>query len=90
MRPLRLQLEGFSTFRERVVVEDDAMIAEAITAIGKLRSAGFSAEMIATGSPRKRFDKASKLDADSLVSFAGPDDVRIRGERQAEIERVIG
>ena len=73
-----------------VVVEDDAMIAEAITAIGKLRSAGFAAEMIATGSPRKRFDKASKLGAGSLVSFAGSDTVRVRGERQAEIERVIG
>ncbi len=73
-----------------VVVEDDAMITEAITAIGKLRNAGFAVEMLATGSPRKRFDKASKLGADSLVSFAGPDSIRVRGERQSEIECVIG
>jgi histidyl-tRNA synthetase len=72
-----------------VVVEDDALVAEAITAIGKLRSAGFCAEMVATGSVRKRFDKASKMGASSLVSFVSADSVRVRGERQAEIESLI-
>ncbi|MXO62861.1 histidine--tRNA ligase [Qipengyuania oceanensis] len=72
-----------------VVVEDDAMTAEAIAALGKLRAAGFSGELMASGSPRKRFDKAQKMGAGSIVSFAGADEVRVRGARQDEIESLI-
>jgi histidyl-tRNA synthetase len=72
-----------------VVVEDDTMIPDATTAIGKLRNAGFAAEMLATGSPRKRFDKASKMGAHSLVSYVSADSVRVRGERQSEIEALL-
>ena len=75
-----------------VVVEDDALLSEAIAAISKLRQAGFSADLVATGSPRKRFDKASKMGAAALVSFAlrdGQASVRVRGERQAEIDQIL-
>ncbi|MXP28306.1 histidine--tRNA ligase [Porphyrobacter algicida] len=72
-----------------VVVENDGMTGDATTAIGKLRDAGFTAEMLATGSPRKRFDKASKMGAKSLVSFVSADSVRVRGERQSEIEALL-
>ena len=72
-----------------VVVEDNALITAAIAAIGKLRTAGFTAEMLATGSVRKRFDKAQKMGADSIVSFISQDSVRIRGERQSEIESIL-
>ncbi|MDY7097306.1 MAG: histidine--tRNA ligase [Pseudomonadota bacterium] len=72
-----------------VVVEDDALMAEAIAALGKLRAGGLTAELFATGSPRKRFDKASKMGADSLVSFISADSVRVRGERQSEIKALL-
>lgn len=75
-----------------VVVEDDVLIDNAIAAVTKLRSAGLSADLVATGSPRKRFDKASKMGADALVAYAmrdGAESVRVRGERQAEIDRIL-
>jgi histidyl-tRNA synthetase len=52
-----------------VVVEDDALLDISYSALQKLRAAGFNAEMIATGSPRKRFDKATKAGAKGIVSF---------------------
>jgi len=72
-----------------VVVEDDTLLADAIASIGKLRAAGFAAEMLATGSVRKRFDKASRMGAKSLVSFVSAESVRVRGERQGEIEALL-
>jgi len=46
-----------------VAVEEDAMLLQAQAAIAALRRSGFSAELIATGSPRKRYDKAVKTNA---------------------------
>ena len=45
--------------------------------------------MIASGSPRKRFDKAQKMGARSIVSFASSAGVRVRGDRQGEIEALL-
>ena len=53
-----------------VVAEDDMAITEAAAALQKLRSAGRSGELIATGSPRKRFDKAVKADPWAIVAFS--------------------
>ncbi|MFM2302160.1 MAG: hypothetical protein RLZZ84_1896 [Pseudomonadota bacterium] len=53
-----------------MAIEDDAAIAFGTSALKALRSAGFSADMIASGSPRKRFDKASKIPARVLVGVA--------------------
>ena len=50
-----------------LVVEHDDLIATAIAANSALRKAGASSEMIATGSPRKRFDKGLKLGAGGLI-----------------------
>ena len=61
--------------------------------IGKLRAAGLSADLVASGSPRKRFDKASKMGAGSLVSFSirdGTELLNVRGEAKTDIERLIG
>jgi histidyl-tRNA synthetase len=52
-----------------IVVEDDARIAEAIGLIGDVRKHGFTAELIASGSPRKRYDKAVKRGAKTLLSL---------------------
>ena len=51
------------------MVEDDARIAEAIGLIGDVRRQGFTAELIASGSPRKRYDKAVKRGAKTLLSL---------------------
>ena len=56
-----------------IAVEDDAALTRAQRAITALRANGISADMIASGSPRKRFDKASKINAEVLVSFAVKD-----------------
>ena len=55
-----------------VVVEDDTPIAQthAWHVLSVLRGEGFKAEMIATGSPRKRYDKAVKRGADAIFKCA--------------------
>jgi histidyl-tRNA synthetase len=66
-----------------VVVEDDSRLSDAIALVRRLREARFVTEMVSTGSPRKRFDKAAKLPAHALISYAvgheGPNR-RIRGD----------
>lgn len=73
-----------------VVVEDDARLNSALAALSKLRRAGLTAELLATGSIRKRFDKASKMGAGSIVSYQPGTNVQVRGARQAEIDALLG
>ena len=66
-----------------VVVENDERLARAITLAKKLRGAGFATEVFASGSPRKRFDKAKKLPAHCLVTFPVTDEdaaLRVLGD----------
>ncbi|MBY6015486.1 histidine--tRNA ligase [Qipengyuania gaetbuli] len=77
-----------------VVVENDDLIQRAIAAIGKLRAGGHSAELMASGSPRKRFDKAVKAGADKIVAFDlrdGVEHVRIKADDHARsaIEKLL-
>ncbi|WP_326525243.1 histidine--tRNA ligase [Sphingomonas sp.] len=51
-----------------IAVEDDGALALGQSALVAFRKDGLSAEMIATGSPRKRYDKAMKLSAKVIVS----------------------
>ncbi len=74
-----------------VVVEDDAALGNAIEAIGKLRAANLAAEMIASGSPRKRFDKAVKADPEGILAFSIQDGApawRVKGD--VPITQAIG
>jgi len=78
-----------------VVVENDDLVGHAIAALGKIRAAGHSAEMIASGSPRKRFDKAVKAGAEKIVAFDmrdGVEHVRIKADDSARqhIEDLLG
>ncbi len=57
-----------------VVVQTDALTELAMKIVASLRRAGVSAELVATGSPRKRFDKAIKLDPISVVTVTGEGD----------------
>ena len=77
-----------------VVVENDELIQSAIAAIGKIRAAGHSADLMATGSPRKRFDKAVKAGAEKIVAFDlrdGVEHVRIKADEGAKgkIEKLL-
>ncbi|MEO8619025.1 MAG: histidine--tRNA ligase [Sphingomicrobium sp.] len=50
-----------------VVVEDDSAAAVGWKALAALRAAAVSAELFASGSPRKRFDRAVKKGASEIV-----------------------
>ncbi|MFS0738170.1 histidine--tRNA ligase [Sphingomonas sp. 1P06PA] len=52
-----------------IAVEDDVALPVGQHALRLLREAGLSADMIATGSPRKRYDKAAKVAAKVLVGL---------------------
>ena len=56
-----------------IVVEDDQLIGRGIAAVTDMRRAGFKAELVASGSPRKRFDKAVKFGANAIATIASQD-----------------
>jgi histidyl-tRNA synthetase len=64
-----------------VVAESTERESDALAMVSRLRQAGISAEIIATGSPRKRFDRAKKLDPDFLFSLDVRDGVRSNNAR---------
>ena len=73
-----------------IAVEDDAAIDAAVRALAVLRRAGLSGELVATGSPRKRYDKATKIPARLLAGLSLADGAprwRLRGD-EALAERV--
>ena len=52
-----------------IVAESDELIPKAIAAAARFRELQFSADLIATGSPKKRFDKAVKSNASTIISL---------------------
>ncbi|HEU0066646.1 MAG TPA: histidine--tRNA ligase [Sphingomonas sp.] len=50
-----------------IAVETDAALPLAFRALRKIRDAGFSTDMIATGSPKKRYDKAARVGSKVMV-----------------------
>jgi len=78
-----------------VVVEDDALLTRGTAMVTAIRRAGFTAELVATGSPRKRFDKAVKGGAVTLFALSQGEDgaaCRTKGDADllARIEQAIG
>ena len=67
-----------------VVVEDDDAIAIGQRALAMLRGSGIDAELIASGSPRKRFDKAVKLNAAILVVADSHNDLPLLSVRKSD------
>ncbi|MED5543644.1 histidine--tRNA ligase [Novosphingobium decolorationis] len=67
-----------------LAVEDDAALPFAQKAITALRFQGIDAEMIASGSPRKRYDKAVKAGARVIVSFIVKDGVPTANVKTSE------
>ncbi len=49
------------------VVENDQMLPTAQKLMASFRADGFASEMLATGSPRKRYDKAIKMEPAVVV-----------------------
>ena len=66
-----------------LAIEDDAALAFGTRALKALRSAGLAADMVASGSPRKRFDKASKAGAKILVGVTLKDGQAVCNTRSA-------
>jgi len=66
-----------------LAIEDDRLLERGIEAAAALRRAGYSVEVTATGSPRKRFDKAAKIPAKVLVSYSFRDDAEVLNLRSA-------
>jgi histidyl-tRNA synthetase len=78
-----------------VVVEDDALLTRGTAMVTAIRRAGFTAELVATGSPRKRFDKAVKGGALTLFALSQGEDgaaVRTKGDAEllARIAQAVG
>jgi histidyl-tRNA synthetase len=61
-----------------VVVEDDASLPNAIAALARLRRAKISGELVATGSPKKRYDKAAKNNPLAFLVFGAEREPSIR------------
>ena len=56
-----------------VVVERDEHLARGVEFLSAARNEGLSGELVATGSPRKRFDKALKLNPIGIVKVVDAD-----------------
>jgi histidyl-tRNA synthetase len=73
-----------------VVVEDERALSQGVATVARLRRAGLIADLVATGSPRKRYDKALKLEPAETVSLRFDGDTSatafrtLRGEPRAE------
>ncbi len=67
-----------------IAVEDDAALAQAQRAAAALRASGISADMLATGSPRKRYEKATKVAAAVLSSFSVKEGKVVASQRSAD------
>jgi histidyl-tRNA synthetase len=61
-----------------VVAEDEDSVLDAIASVSKLRRNGWSADLVVSGSPRKRFDKAVKADPQAIESVRRIDGQLVR------------
>ena len=75
-----------------IVVEDDAAMEAALAAASRLRANGLSVELVATGSPRKRFDRAVKKGAREIVVLGFADGAvtrRVKSSDQPRAEALL-
>ncbi len=77
-----------------VVVENDAVLQDGIGVTSALRRSGVAADLLASGSPRKRFDKAVKQEAKAILALsvdngATAHRLRITGGDEVAIEGVL-
>ncbi|KPL68885.1 hypothetical protein SZ64_12735 [Erythrobacter sp. SG61-1L] len=77
-----------------VVVENDAVLQDGIGVTSALRRSGIAADLLASGSPRKRFDKAVKQEPQAILALsvdngATAHRLRITGGDEVAIEGVL-
>jgi histidyl-tRNA synthetase len=75
-----------------IVVEDDAAMDTAWAAATRLRKAGLSVEIVATGSPRKRFDRAVKKGAREIIVLGSTDGEitrRVKSNDEPRVEALL-
>ena len=76
-----------------IVVENDVVLERANDAAARLRAAGLVVEVVAAGSPKKRFDKARKENPKAILSFDKRETFQsnLRGDEavEGEIRRVL-
>jgi histidyl-tRNA synthetase len=75
-----------------IVVEEDAALGVAMASASLLRNSGLSVELFATGSPRKRFDRAVKKGAREIVVLGFADGIvtrRIKSNDQPRAEALL-
>ena len=77
-----------------LVVENDAAQIDGIATAAALRRAGIAVEIVATGSPRKRYDRAMKMGPGAIVSLDQADGrttrrFKLLGGDVGEVERVL-
>jgi histidyl-tRNA synthetase len=66
-----------------IALEDDRALAYGYQALAALRRAGISADIVASGSPRKRFDKAARVPARLLVAITHDGERAVANTRSA-------
>jgi len=71
-----------------IVVEDEAAMDSAWAAASRLRKAGLSVEIVASGSPRKRFDRAVKKGAKEIIVLGATDGEVTRRVKSNDVPRV--
>ncbi|HWK41264.1 MAG TPA: histidine--tRNA ligase [Croceibacterium sp.] len=64
-----------------IAVENDEVLAFSQSVLAQFRHAGLASDIIASGSPKKRFDKATKAGSASIVSFSWQDEAIAYGVR---------
>ena len=67
-----------------IVVEDDDRVGEAVAALQELRKVGLTAELIASGALRKRYDKASKKQPGAIISLQANNGHSFRGDSDTD------
>jgi histidyl-tRNA synthetase len=75
-----------------IVVEDDSALDTALAAASHLRTAGLAVDLVTTGSPRKRFDRAVKKGAREIIVLGFADGSvtrRIRSNDQPRVEALL-
>ncbi|MBB3862485.1 histidyl-tRNA synthetase [Novosphingobium hassiacum] len=75
-----------------IAVENDALIDFAHAKLAELRRAGVTSEMVASGSPKKRFDKAAKMGSLRIASISlrdGNTVVNVRGENDDDARTAL-
>jgi len=71
-----------------IVVEDETAMDSAWAAASRLRKAGLSVEIVASGSPRKRFDRAVKKGAKEIIVLGATDGEVTRRVKSNDVPRV--